>query len=311
MSRFRNRVNVYGRRALRSMTSRALRRPVLFLHLPKCGGTALAEGMYGTVGLQNRIGVIDAVSTRRAAALLHADRNDPLLCHEDLPLGDHTFALREALALTHLNWTTRMIHGHLLATPRLLAAVGPDWALMTMLREPRARALSNYRMAVRAGVIEDDLDAWLSGAVGQSMAQVYLRYFSGRNVIPEEERQRALEQAECHMSRFELIGFLDDPQGFQRACADVLGVRPHFPRRNTGDRLALRLTPRQEQTLDSLLAPDRYLYDVARQCAAGMQKTAQRKGVIRRVGRGSGTGAGAPGPMIPSQAPAAGGPAPG
>lgn len=264
MSVFARRLSMYSRRALRTAGGRGLTARIFFLHMPKCGGTALAEGMYGTVALHRRIGVIDAPATRIAAARLHHGSGDPLLCHEDLPFGHETFALREGIALTHLSWTTQMVHGHVLATTCLLSALGQDWALVTMLRDPYARAISNYRMAVRAGVIPDDIDAWLEGAVGQSMAQVYLRYFSGANVIAPGAQAEALSRAEAHMDRFALIGFLDDPRSFQTGFAARFGVRPHFPRRNEARGPELSLTPVQEARLRDLLGPDQRLYDLAR-----------------------------------------------
>lgn len=273
MSRFQHRANVYSRRLLRTAMGRGLRQRCVFLHMPKCGGTALAEGLYGTVGVAHRVGVIDAVSTRRAAAQLARDVDDPLLCHEDLPLGHLTFELREGIALTHLAWTTRLIHGHILATPRLIKALGHECRLVTMMRDPGERTLSNYRMAVRAGVIADDLDGWLEGPVAVSMAQVYLRYLSGQNVIAPEEEAASVTQAWRHLERFDVVGFLDQPDRFAADFKRVFGVRPHLPRRNVGHGTGATLSPRQRDRLERLLGPDRTLYAAARALHDGEDTT--------------------------------------
>ena len=74
-------------RITRSMPGQGPRYPSVFMHMPKCGGTSLSEAMYGTVPFADRLGVIDAPSTRRAAAILRANRDDLLTCHEDLDTG--------------------------------------------------------------------------------------------------------------------------------------------------------------------------------------------------------------------------------
>lgn len=265
IGRFRRRAALYGRRTASTLAG-GLRRPCLFVHLPKCGGTSLADGLYGTVPLHRRIGVIDAPATRRAAAIAAFDRDDPLLCHEDLAEGYRTFALREHLALTHMCWGTPLVHGHLLCTGLLVqAAENGGYGMVTMMRDPEARALSNYRMAVRAGVLPADPDAWLDGPVGRSMSQAALRYLSGWNAIPEAGVDAALRRASATLSRFALVGMLDRADAFRDAFAARFGARPAMPRLNRAPEPAGGLSPRQAAKLRALTEPDRALLDLARQ----------------------------------------------
>lgn len=262
-SEIRRRLFVYGQRLARSLTGTGLKPRVLFLHLPKCGGTSLSAGLYATVPLTARIGTIDALSTRRAAALCAFGQADLLRCHEDLDDGHHTFALRGGIAAAHLFWTTRLVHGHVLLTPALTAALGREVRLVTLMREPKARALSNYRMAVRAGVIPDSVDAWLDGPAGQRMTRCYLRYLSGRNTIPDAEMPGALQDALAALPRFDVLGLLEDLPGFQAACRRKLGVRPIVPRLNLGSGPSIVLTADQTARLDSMLKADQTIYAAA------------------------------------------------
>ncbi|MEN0079800.1 MAG: hypothetical protein AAF753_11890, partial [Pseudomonadota bacterium] len=90
-------LTIYGSRVGRMVVGKKLNAPCLFLHLPKCGGTSLAEALYASVPMNKRVGIIDARSTRAAAAILHHDRNDPWTCHDDFENGHQSFALREKL----------------------------------------------------------------------------------------------------------------------------------------------------------------------------------------------------------------------
>ncbi|MSU90639.1 hypothetical protein GE300_13620 [Rhodobacteraceae bacterium 2CG4] len=260
--RARRRLALLSARARRTLPGAGLRRGCLFVHLPKCGGTSLTAGLAGTVPLTRKLGAVDAIATRRAAALLAFGVDDPWLCHEELDHGAHSFALREGLALTHLAAGAPLVYGHVLVSELLLqAALRQGHGLVTMMRDPRARALSNYRMAVRAGVIPDDLDLWLDGPVGLRMGRQMLRYLSGhpdpaRIDAPETALRIALERLE----RFALIGFLETPQPFLDGFAAAFGARPALPRLNRGGGVRLDLTAAQARKLETLIEPDRIIH---------------------------------------------------
>ena len=202
-----------------------------------------------------------------------------MLCHEDLPGGRFTFALREQALLTHLCWGTQLIHGHVFLSERAQAAARRSHGWVTMMRDPAERAVSNFRMAVRAGVIPDDLDAWLDGTVGRSMAQVNLRYLSGRNEIPPGQEARATQIALDRLGWFDLIGFLDDPAGFSRGFSRRFGPRLPMPRYNSASGPALQLTRSQHDRLEALVRPDREVYAAARRIFGGGD---DREGAYRR-----------------------------
>lgn len=259
----RRRVFTYGHRLARTLAGNTLQENVFFLHMPKCGGTSVSAGLFGTVALSERIGVIDAVSTRLAAAELAFGRQDPLLCHEDLAEARHTFALREAMALTHVFWNTRLIYGHVLLPKAHRAPLTARYRLVSMFRDPRERALSNFRMAARAGVIANDLDAWLESPVARSMCQAFLRYLCGETCPAPQTIDRSVDTAIAALGDFAVIGFLDDLAGFQAAFQQRFGVQPQIPRYNVAPDPAPALSASQEAKLDRLLEPDRTIYAAA------------------------------------------------
>lgn len=254
-------------RSLHSLPGRAPRRRSLFLHMPKCGGTSLSEAMYATIPFSERIGVIDAVATRRAAAMLHFGEDAPFLCHEDKETGQHVFDLREALLLQHMAWDTMLIHGHVLWSDRAERHFGESYSYVTLLRDPVARMISNYRMTRRSGVVRDGMERYLDSDIARRHARVYLRYLSGRNDIPEAELPGALALAESRLEKFALIGFLDDLAGFVARYREIFGVRLKPARLNAAPERAPDLPPAQLQRITELCAPDIALYEAARRIA--------------------------------------------
>lgn len=264
IARTLRRARVYGGRAMRTLLASPPRHRSVFLHMPKCGGTSISEAMYATVPFASRVAVIDAVSTRRAAAMLAFGQDDPRLCHEDLPDGARVFDLREAMLLQHMAWDSWLIHGHVLYSARAEAHFAERYKYVTLLRDPVARMISNMRMAQRAGIVGQDIDSYLDSPVAVSHAQVYLRYLSGLNVVPLQDVQANIALAKARLARFAVIGFLDDLQGFQAKYRQVFGVSLSIGRYNEGSGGAPDLTPPQMHRMSALCAPDQEIYAAAR-----------------------------------------------
>jgi hypothetical protein len=262
-ARRRRRARVLAGRARRTAFGRGIGAPCLFLHLPKCGGTSLAEALYAAVPFDQRIGVIDAPSTRRAAAIARFGRDDPLLCHEDLEHGAETFALRERIALMHLCWGTRLIHGHLLLTDGLAAHLGPAYRIVTVMRHPVERAISNFRMAAQAGVVTPDPEAWLRGPVARRHATVNLRYLAGQSSVGAADEAACAERAMAALDRLALVGFLDRLPRFVTDFADLFGPKVALGRSNAAKGPAVALSGPQRRRLEELCGVDIAIHDRA------------------------------------------------
>lgn len=262
--RTRRRARILAGRARRTALRDGLAHPCLFLHLPKCGGTSLAEALYATVPFHQRVGVIDAVSTRRAAAAARFGDADPLLCHEDLDEGAATFALREQILLTHKFWGTRLIHGHVLLTDRVRRHLPDTHRIVTILRHPVERAISNFRMAAAAGVVPADPDAWLRAPVGRRHATVNLRYLAGRATVAEDQEPACLAAALAGLDSLAIVGFLDRLPRFVADFADLFGPRLALRRANEARGPAVDLSRDQRRRLEMLCGPDIDLHDRAR-----------------------------------------------
>lgn len=265
------RLRVYSGRLARSGPMPGARHKSFFMHMPKCGGTSLSEAMYATVPITRRVAVIDAVSTRRAAAIWHRGVDDPTLFHEDLGEASHLFVMREQMLLQHMAWGSWLIHGHVLYSERAWRHFGEAYKYVTLLRDPVERMVSNWAMAARAGVVPKDLDRYLDMPAARSHAQVYLRYLSGQTMVPEGEMRCAMERAETRLARFDLVGFLDDLPRFRREYRALFGVSLAIGVSNAAPRPHPELTRAQRAQIELLTGPDRILYEKAREIFAGKE----------------------------------------
>jgi hypothetical protein len=122
---------------LRKLT--VLNPPLVFLHVPKCGGTAVEKA-------------IQWYSIRHSArldveALRHAVR---LPCHSSIPGGmtltsKDCFPHAVAIVAYHLFRGDDYVHGHFPVSRSILDRFGTTHQFMTVLRDPVERWISNYR----------------------------------------------------------------------------------------------------------------------------------------------------------------------
>lgn len=265
LERLRQRSRLYLGRAARSAARAAPRRKCIYMHVPKCGGTSVSEGLYATIPLEQRIAVLPSPEIRRSQSFLHRGTQDIATFHDEGDAAGILADFREQLVLLHIAEGRALIHGHFLFTERIRALSREEgYGYVSILRDPVARTVSNYRMASRNGVFEGDLDAFLDSAMGRRMALHVLRFFSGRATIAPGEEEAALEVAHANMALFDLIGFLDDLDGFARDYGEIFGNRPRIAHYNRATDRGIDVTPAQRARLEALCAPDIELTELAR-----------------------------------------------
>lgn len=264
LERFIRRSRVYRGRVARMMTQAKLRHPCVFMHVPKCGGTSLSEGLYSLVPLNLKIGILDSPSIRRAMALHHFDRDEDRTFHDE---GDEVATIsdfRERLLLMHLAHECHLIHGHFLFSETAYRHFGDRYKFVTILRDPIARTVSSYRMAVRTEHFQGDFDAFLESAKGRRMALHNLRYFSGIPDVAAGDEAVALEKAKTNLALFSVVGFIEDQSGFLERFRDVFGRAPSLGHYNRARENRLEITADQRKRLEALCGPDLEIDALAR-----------------------------------------------
>lgn len=259
------RTRVYRGRMGRMVTGSKLKHPVAFMHLPKCGGTSLSEALYALVPLSQHIGILDSQSTQRGLAIFNTDRDERFLYHDD---GDRTgelFAFREQLLLMHMAHGCALVHGHFLFSDKADGHFGSRYRYITIMRDPVARTISNYRMAQRNKVFDLTFDAFLESPFVRRMGLHNLRYYGGRAEIAPDAEGEVLTKAKANMEKFALIGFIDDTNGFSARFADLFGATPKIRHYNEGTPEKFTITPEERARLERICAPDIELYEMARQ----------------------------------------------
>lgn len=265
---FKRRLNVYAPRMLRMLARREPKHRCWFMHIPKSGGSSVHEALRATVPLNRHVNSIGALETRRAASILHEDRDDLNLVHEDGPACTKLFDLREAQLLSAMAHGDHLIYGHVLFSERADRFFAGDYKYVTVLREPVERVISNYRSCTHEKFFEGSFDEYLDSDVAKLHSRLNLRYFSGVAKPDDDQISVCLDKAKEHMETFSIIGFIDAIEQFSTAYEQVFGMRPDIPHYNSAKGQAIELSDVQVEKLRALCEPDLILHEYAKGLAS-------------------------------------------
>jgi hypothetical protein len=203
------------------------------------------------------------MSTRRAASILEFGVDDAWNCHDDLEYGDRSFDLRERFLITHCCWESQLVHGHVLMSDRMQKHCKERYKFLTIMRDPVERAISNYRMAVNAGIASSDPDIWLGSPIARAHTTTYLRYLSGNHLVAADQEAACLERALSTLKLFTLIGFLDDIASFARDFERIFGAHLNLREYNKAKGAEVVLNDTQMAKLREMCVSDQKIYDQA------------------------------------------------
>lgn len=258
------RTRVYSGRVVRFAANRGLQHNCCFYHIPKSGGTSLSEALHAVVPLNDHIGEVPANTTRRATAIFHSDHDDEIGFSDDGERCADVFALRERMQLAFMANNVALVHGHLIFSHKADRHFGHDYEYVTMLRDPVARIISNYRGATRDGYTDKPFDEYLSTYLGRSHATHNLRYFSGRPFVAPGDEEVAIKEAKAVIDKFAIIGFVDAMDDFISSFTRIFGPRLRVGRYNASRNPRPDISEASRKRLVDLCGPDIELHDYAR-----------------------------------------------
>lgn len=195
-------------------------RRIAFFHTPKCGGTSvhtwLATAFGGPAGL-------DPIAAEAAA------RN----------IGATGLEFREALLAYFVQRRdARFISGHYSYSGRAFAGHEDEFDLITILRNPIDRLLSQYyynrfRDQRNHFPIDSELSDWLQTNQARAAGMVFTKMFVGDAAVAKDldkcgrgsDTRAAVSTAIANLGRFTIVGMLEDLDGFEKEIKSRYGIR--------------------------------------------------------------------------------------
>lgn len=233
--------------------SRSLDR-LLFLHLPKCGGTSL-DAALRDIYLQRRHGVVhlDPQASKRAAEIA----DDSIRDFRTRVLLYHTAQSRN-----------RYVSGHYSYSKQTWDAFSDDWKLMTVLREPVARWYSayfynKYKTNSEHFRIHAPLETYVTSEAAKMAGAIYVRLLTA-----DVDADDAVGRAIANLHQFHLVGVLEEIDLLVQDCEQTLGVSLNLGWQNSSPRTkydqAGEVTPEIDKRVRALCEPSLRVYEEIR-----------------------------------------------
>lgn len=206
---------------------------LVFLHVPKTGGTSLDHALERIFGPTSE-GNLDFAAVTAALRLLqsYAPDQEHKHQHQWLSLINTVLCYKIARGAPYLS-------GHFAVTEELLAQAGPAVRFVTLLRDPAARWKSNYvysriRQAQdgRRGPVADialELEEFIESPQAVEEGAKYVRYLGGFRHPDSLGDGAVIAAAKGLLSSFDVVGTLEQLPAFEQRLSALLGRSVRVP----------------------------------------------------------------------------------
>ncbi len=249
--------------ARQSLADRLHGRNVIFIHIPKCGGTSISRGLRRAYYLsQIQMG---AEETKEALALVENTASEREIWQK-MP------KYRSFLAHYLLLKKTKCLVGHIHFDDALYEKFHSDYAFMTMLRDPVDRFFSHFYFHLdtkpSGQCPNSNLEQFVHEASAKEFGSLMTQFLCGLPMDRDFHSSEAVEAAKANLDKFDIVGLLDQLPDFQQQVSDHLGTRLKIGHQNVGQKRrgsAAEISPDLMAQVRTLCAPDQAVYDFAKE----------------------------------------------
>jgi Sulfotransferase family len=229
---------------------------VVFHHVPKCGGTSVGRALrmrylssQATVKPEASFQAFKAFSGRTDTDQMMLDVND----------------LRKQMLLYLMYDDVRCISTHVPFSHVAHTEFKGSYKFITLLRDPVSRFLSHYNWNRSRpgshGHVSEDFDTFLASRRAGMMGTEFVEIFADMPTDTDLKSSEAIDRAVHHLKQFDIVGRLDDLDGFVRDIRQTLGLRVRIGHRNKTskfDNVVSRASLNQAQLaqVQAICAPD-------------------------------------------------------
>lgn len=241
--------------------------PVVFHHVPKCGGTSIARKLRMHYALS--FAGFPSEPTYAAVEALYSGENDD-------GIARRVVEFREIQLLYYLFSKYRCVSGHVRFSPIAFKKFNHEYKFITTLREPVEMLISSYfydkSQTNQRWKAQERIESYLETSRANLFGAVYSHFFNGLNYNEDPRSRKSIDLAKENLSRFAVVGFVEDMAGFERRLRQVLGIRLRIGHENrarvTHSERQDTITADVRRKIEELSAPNIEIYDfVKRQFA--------------------------------------------
>lgn len=250
---------------------------VVFHHVPKCGGTSVAQALH--VRYIASFAAFPTLPVYRTVRSLHPEVDD----RERDRLVDE---FHERLLLFYLHSDARCVSGHVRFSTVAHQYFAQSYRFITTLRHPVSLLISNFffqwKRPTELWPIREQIEDYLDSEEAIATGGIYSHFFNGLPPESDPHSATAIRLAKENLQRFDLIGLTDDIPDFQRRLRQELGIRLRigYANKTTASKAerASVITPAVRRKIEDLSATNLAIYDFVKSELAQRSVGAERAG---------------------------------
>jgi len=225
-----------------------------FIHVPKCGGVSLNEGIKRSLGFSR----FSPYSARIKASSTK---------WEAIAAGMDILEYRENILVEKLkSKRIRYLRGHVRCSSEVRQQFEKDWNFITILRHPVKRWISEYfynrYKKSNHNKITQPIEEYMDSKAGLEASCVLTRYFANGK---EQNPTDAVKKAKTNLESFKLVGITELVPIFQMEYEQIFGVSLSLTHKNTNpiskNEIDKTLSPKLLNQIENICKPDIEIYE--------------------------------------------------
>ena len=244
-------------------------KPVVYHHVPRCGGTTIARAFRLRY-------VLSQTSLNAVASVEIVKAMNPHIDGADIYADVREF--RDYLLLYLIESNICWISGHFRFSELAFERYQGSYKFITVLRDPIHRFLSDYYANLGStshSGTKLSLEQYIDSVPGQMRGCVYSEYFSGLPAKSDFTSSDAVKKAIVNLKKLDLIGYTDQLRLFSSRASRLLGITVRVGHENkggkSGSRSAFDLSRDIKSKLEKTCEPDIKIYQAIRKLGSAEQ----------------------------------------